>query len=131
MGEFTLGFKNFANKSKKQVDNIIRKTAFDLTSAIIMDTAVDKGRARGNWIVTVDSENNSTTTATDPSGRQTIAKAQASLLTPPNNAIYIQNNLDYIVGLEYGASAKSPQGMARVNILRFSNFLDNAVKANK
>lgn len=128
MGTFSLSFNKFKNKSVKQMDAIIRKTALELTSNIILDTPVDTGRARGAWLVSIDRENISKTDIQDKSGITTISKAESSLNNPIGRFIYIQNNLDYIVGLEYGKSKQAPNGMVRKNIIRFSKYLEESAR---
>lgn len=110
------------------MDAIIRKTALELTSNIILDTPVDTGRARGAWLVSIDRENISKTDIQDKSGITTISKAESSLNNPIGRFIYIQNNLDYIVGLEYGKSKQAPNGMVRKNIIRFSKYLEESAR---
>jgi len=131
VGTFSLSFNKFKNKSVKQMDAIIRKAALELTSSIILDTPVDTGRARGAWLVSIDRENNSKTDIQDKSGTTTISKAESSLNNPIGRFIYIQNNLDYIVGLEYGKSKQAPNGMVRKNIIRFSKYLEESARNTK
>lgn len=47
------------------------------------------------------------------------------------DTIYIQNNLPYIVGLEYGRSTQSPQGMVRLTMQEVSTYIDEAIKGVK
>jgi hypothetical protein len=130
MSNFSLDFKKFADKAVKDTDDVIRRTALDLTTAIIMDSPVDKGRLRGAWLVSIDAEDNTDPNTPDKIGRETQKRAERDLEKPIGKAIYIQNNLDYAIPLEYGTapfgfSAKAPQGMVRVNLLKFSNILES------
>lgn len=131
MGTFSLSFNKFKNKSVKQMDAIIRKTALELYSNIILDCPVATGRARAANLISIDSEDNSKPTNTDKSGQDTITKGASKLNNPIGKYIYIQNNLDYAVGLEYGKSKQAPSGFYRKNILRFNKYLEQSVRSTK
>lgn len=125
---FELAFKNIETKTTNQLEKVIRAGTFELFSSIVYDTAVDSGRARGNWQIGIDKEHNQELNTLDKSGSDTVSKAKAELEKPLGNYIYIQNNLPYIMRLEYGWSKQSPSGMARVNILRLNSIFQ---KVNK
>lgn len=129
MADFSLAFKQLNDLTIKEIEDIIRKSVFDLTNSIIMDTPVDTGRARGNWFVSFDNPINSELDNLDKNGTSTISKAQSKIINNPIPQVYwIQNNLPYILRLEYGWSKQSPAGMVRRNILRFNQFLKGNIK---
>ena len=119
MANFTFDMSRFANKSLGEIEQVVRKTAIDLTTSIIKSTPVDTGRARANWFVSFESAIEDTTDNTNfnsalADGINTLLKGKIG------KYIYIQNNLDYIVKLEYGASKQAAQGMVRINVERFA-----------
>lgn len=119
MSSFTLDMSRFANKSLGEIEQVVRKTAIDLTTSIIKSTPVDTGRARANWFVSFESAIDNTTEDTNSAkalsnATNTIRKGNLG------GTIFIQNNLDYIVKLEYGASKQAAQGMVRINVERFA-----------
>ena len=60
-------------------------------------------------------------TTTDTNYNKPLANATNTLLSSKiGKYIYIQNNLDYALKLEYGASKQAPQGMVRINVERFA-----------
>ena len=129
MSDFSIDFKRFADKSLKNTDKIIRESALTLTSAIIMDTPADTGRLKGNWQVTINTPTDTELSDTDKSGGTTIAKAQSDLDKPLGYAVWIQNNLPYVNRIEFeGWSKKSPQGMARRNIIKWDRIVDKFVR---
>ena len=129
MGDFTLAFKNINDLTTKKMETVIKKTVFDLTSAIIANTPVDTGRARANWQVSLNTPKEDKLDALDKSGNVTISKANDKIL---NNKVpttyYITNNLPYIMRLEYGWSKQSPAGMVRINLLKFNQILKGNIK---
>ena len=129
MGDFTLAFKNINDLTTKKMETLIKKSVFDLTSAIISNTPVDTGRARANWQVSFNKPIEDKLDTLDKSGNVTISKANDKIL---NNKVpttyYITNNLPYIMRLEYGWSKQSPAGMVRINLLKFNQILKGNIK---
>ena len=119
MANFTLDMSKYGEKTIKQIDQFVRKTAIDLTTSIIKSTPVDTGRARANWFVSFEDSIDNTTD--DTNSAKALSNATNTLLKGKiGKYIYIQNNLDYIVGLEYGKSKQAAQGMVRINVERFA-----------
>lgn len=119
MANFTLDMSRFANKSLGEIEQVVRKTAIDLTTSIIKTSPVDSGRFRANWFVSFeDAIDNSTT---DTNYNKALANATNTIRKGNlGGTIFIQNNLDYAVKLEYGASKQAPAGVVRVNVERFA-----------
>ena len=129
MGDFSLAFQNISTKSIKATENVIKKTVFDFTSSIISDTPVDTSRAKNNWFVTFDTPSDNTIDTLDNSGNTAINKANSKIMNNKVPMVYwINNNLPYIMRLEYGWSKQSPAGMVRLNIQRFNQFLKGNIK---
>lgn len=129
MGDFSLAFQNISTKSIKATENVIKKTVFDLTSSIISDTPVDTSRAKNNWFVTFDTPSDNTIDTLDNSGNTAINKANSKIMNNKVPMVYwINNNLPYIMRLEYGWSKQSPSGMVRLNIQRFNKYLKDNIK---
>ena len=130
MGDFTLAFKNINDLTVDKMETVIKKTVFDLTSAIIADTPVDTGRARSNWQVSFNTPIDAKLEIDDKSGRSTVSKAKRLI----NNSkvplvYYIQNNLPYIMRLEYDNwSKQAPAGFVRINLLKFNQILKGNIK---
>ncbi len=121
MANFTLDMSKFANKSLGEIEQVVRKTAIDLTTSIIKDTPRDTSRAASNWFVSFEDSIDNTTE--DTNSAKALSNATNTLLKGKiGKYIYIQNNLPYIVKLEYGYSKQSPNGMVRRNIARFSKI---------
>lgn len=130
MGDFSVVFQNITTKSIKTTENVIKKSVFDLTSAIIQDTPVDSGRLRANWLVSFNTPIDAELKLEDKDGNATIAKAKALIGGSKVPLVYwINNNLPYANHIEYGGSKlKAPQGMVRINILRFNKHLQANLK---
>ena len=143
MGDFSLAFKQINDKTDKQLNRIIKKTVFDLTSAIIQGSPTDTGRFRGNWQVSFDTPTDRELSNLDKSGNATISKIGTQINSNKIPLVYwINNNLPYGNSLEYGLypknsktgktingfSIQAPMGFVRLNIVKFNKFLKDNIK---
>lgn len=102
-----------------------------LFSAVILDTPVDTGRARGNWQISTTAPATGEVYNNDRSGRSAIALVN-SFKIKNNRVVYLTNNLPYINRLEFdGHSKQAPAGMVRKNVTRFEKLLRRAAKAKR
>lgn len=133
MKSFELQIKEFENMTTEKSELLFKKVCFDLSNSIIMDTAVDSGRARGNWQPDINSIQNDVLEIEDKSGNATVAKVASQTNNLKLGQFFtLTNNLPYILRLEYGWSkAKSPNGMVGINVMRFQQFVNQANKAIK
>ena len=113
--EFHLYIEEISKELEIAVEQVWRKTAFDLLDGIASKTPVDTGLARASWFVELDRPSNQV--GNDPTrdpispGLQTINSAKLG------NSINITNNLPYIVPLEFGHSQdQAPSGMVSVTL---------------
>ena len=122
--------KDFENMTAEKSEKLFRKVCFDLSNSIIMDTAVDKGTARGNWQPDINSIQNDVLEVEDKSGNATVAKVASQTNNLKLGQYFtLTNNLPYILRLEYGWSkTKSSNGMVGINVMRFQNFVNQANK---
>jgi hypothetical protein len=113
------------------IEDAANKTAIDVATATLdylaYNTPVDTSQALSNWQVSLGSPKRSFIGARVPgmfgstqhqSAQQTIAEAVAILTNKkPGQAIYIVNNLDYIVALNEGTISRQPGGFVEAAIL--------------
>lgn len=132
-GVFSDRIRAFAKEVPELAVQVTNKAVLDLFTKIVMDTPVDKGRARGNWQLSIGNSIQSSLITEDKDGSATIRAAQSKLFNDKSTlAIFIQNNLSYIKRLEYGWSKiKAPFGMVRRNIALMNEFLKNALSELK
>lgn len=129
---FELQMKDFENMTAEKSELLFKKVCFNLSNSIIMDTAVDKGTARGNWQPDINSIQNDVLEVEDKSGNATVSKVASQTNNLKLGQFFtLTNNLPYILRLEYGWSKKSPNGMLGINIMRFQNFVNQANKQIK
>lgn len=128
MSNFVLDMSKFTAKTEKQLSQVVRETAIGLFSAVMRSSPVDSGRARGAWMFTIAQPSN-----VAPINIRSEGEVEAEILTGtasyrPGDTLWFSNNVSYILPLEYGHSQQSPQGMVRLNVMKFQAFVNKASK---
>ena len=124
---FSLIINKWAEKSKRDIDQIRRAVILDLFNSVVYDTPVLDGRLRGNWIISVDQPSSETVDITDPTGQKTTSDIAYFVagLKPGDQKVYLSNNLPYAYRIEFGYSkVKAPEGMVRKNFARVTDKLE-------
>ena len=125
---FASDIAKFAQKTGQKLDRAIVSACYQVSEAIVMGTPVDTGRARGNWIPTVNNPSSAQLTTDDKTGAMALSKIGAVTMAAPGSVYYLVNNLPYIQRLEYGWSKQAPVGMVRINVKNFQAAIRKAVQ---
>jgi hypothetical protein len=124
---FSVDLAKFGQKAVNNAEKIVRKTGFDMHARIVKRTPVDTGRAKANTQISVNSLPSSSSLAKDTTKSSPIADAgqidfglQSKALTAVGkfnlgDTIFIYNNVEYILSLEFGSSKQAPAGMFRIS----------------
>lgn len=140
MGSFSLDVRAFVEKTKKNNETVMRQVSLKLFSAIIKASPVDTGRFRNNWFAnTGPTPSVETTTYAGPQGTAAINRMSKVVMGSKGmgwTELTLTNNLPYANIIEYGGypgdgpntiggfSKQAPQGVVRVNVLRFQQLID-------
>lgn len=108
-------------------NKITRTATIDFFSGTINDTPVDTGRARGNWVTSVDNPAQGEIDREDKGGTAAIAEVVAKTPEGAGQETFLSNSLPYIEELEYGSSQQAPNGMARRNLARVQRIVNQAI----
>ena len=131
----------FAKKAKLSNEKAVRGITIKLFSAVIKSSPVDTGRFRNNWFASFgQSHSSETTTYKGTAGSAAINRAVKVVTGSESYEQFtLANNLDYAAKLEYGGytgngpntvggySKQAPQGMVRINTIRFQQIVDAEV----
>ena len=131
---FARDLQRFRERTMEKYTKVKRLSAFDLFSAIVLETPVDKGILRNNWFASIATGSAETTDTGDKSGASTVQKIRSILEgTDLVKDVFLTNNLPYAVPIEFdGISGKAPEGMVRVNVLRWNQIVRaNARKVSR
>ncbi len=138
LARFKKEFDKSIGLAIKGAEAAIKGGSEKLFGDIIDSTPVATGQLKGNWIPTV---NNPATIRllghTDPQGTGTKSLVSAvldkfKLPLLGQKSLFLTNNLDYANRIEFGSySNKAPNGMVRINVLKFKIHLEEAAKKSK
>lgn len=127
---FSLDVKAFCEKAKKNPEIVMRQVSVKLFSAIIKGSPVDTGRFRNNWFAAFGSiPSPEITTYAGKQGTAAINR-MTKVITESRSTgggwteMTLTNNLPYAQRLEYGWSKQAPQGIVRINVLRFQQLIN-------
>ena len=127
--QFLAGVRKFSDEELlKLTSQFTRRIALEVLVSIIQNTPVDTGRAKGAWHVSLESPSESIRSSVEKlkTGGRKITKAESVKLGSivrkeglatigghkPFGAIYINNNVDYILYLEEGTAKITAFAMA-------------------
>jgi hypothetical protein len=140
LAQFNSEVTQFAQSIPGKVTLLQKKVVLEALRRLVEKTAVDSGRARGNWQATINNPAEgqvegdwpatkgpprTTRPPLRPEDKEVIAKGLAALSgLPPFQVVWISNNVDYIEFLEHGdrVSKQAPEGMLAVTIEELRNM---------
>ena len=127
-GSFSLQLSNFTNEATEELTRTQRAIIFELAKSIVMDSPVDRGTFRGNWRFSF-SPAQQQLDIHDKGGGATLAELQRFIDGFNGGTMWLLNGMPYGQMLEYGYSAKAPQGMVRRNVSRINAIVARISKA--
>lgn len=102
---------NLARQVEVGTQDMLKRVALNIDSALVLTTPVDTGRARSNWQVSIGKSALGTVDApVSPSEAIGNAKSELSKLRDSDSSVHITNNLPYIQRLNEGWSPQQPAG---------------------
>ncbi len=129
MSEFALDLSRFRIETEKQLSQVVRKVAFELFTLVVTRSPVDTGRFRANNQIAMNNLPGGSTLEIDKTGQTTLRKGNAILATfKLGDTIFIYNNVEYALTLEYGHSKQAPQGTYRLAMQDVVNHFDQLAR---
>lgn len=127
-GSFGAALGRFSVGLLEQADAVRRAVTLRLLSAVVLDTPVDTGRLRANWLLsTVTPLFVANEDAKDPTGQQTLEAIGKGVADSRfGQTLYLTNSLPYAARIEYDgwSHTKAPAGMVRRNAVRLQMLID-------
>jgi uncharacterized protein CbrC (UPF0167 family) len=121
----------FVDKANANVNQAVKETTKEIARKVVERTPADTGLAKANWQFGDGNIPASKLDAKDPSGAATVAKLEGEIDQSQSDVLYLANNADHIVALEYGHSKKRPNGMVRVTLAESRQTVSKAVEKVK
>ena len=125
-GRFRATVNEYLNRAEERARQVRNLATVYLMEDIIRDTPVLTGRLQNNW--RASTRYRPDVLAPNLSKTRTVNRIKRFIDKQRiNRPILIFNNTPYIEFIEYGEhSKKAPQGMARINIYRWQEFINRA-----
>lgn len=104
---------------------VTRKTAFDIDAELVQQTPVDTGRARSNWLPSINTPRNDMVEAGQKPDILPVTSGYKI-----DDKIYIANNLPYIQRLNNGWSGQNPTpSWVEATVAKYRSQMKRAIKA--
>lgn len=117
MGSFTLDLTRFKQKTEQQMSQKVRDIVLDLYSRIVVRSPVDTGRYRANHSISLHSLPAGAVIEFEAGGTVSVHdKGQVLAAYKLGDTIFLFNNVEYALALEYGHSQQAPQGVYRISV---------------
>lgn len=127
---FSVSISRFVGATKELLRVVPRKIVLDLFSRVVLRTPVDTGRARGNWQANTGAPMVQEADDRDTTGSATVAAIanEVGSWDVENVAIYLVNNVPYIVPLEEGSSTQAANGMVMVSMAEIPDIVEEITR---
>lgn len=126
---FSDDVSSFIAEVEEGNERIIKGTVIALYGDIIRFSPVKLGRFRANWFLSGKNPSTKETEDTDKLGQRTINEVTNQILSSRQFDVFtLTNNLPYSEKIEMGSSKFAPQGVVRVNVLRFDSLLEEQAR---
>lgn len=127
-GSFEADISRFIYHFNGNMDLTVRHTVVLASQGVIMNTPVDKGRLRGNWQFGKAFPSGEIP-GVDVSGAATLTRIAGQVTSlKAGGECWIVNNLPYAGRIEYGYSAKAPEGMVRKTLANLPAAIESYVR---
>ena len=128
--QFEMQLKDFTDVLLPEYQTVfVKKISGELLKKLINKSPVDTGRFRGAWLVKANTPDRDEPDSADTTGVATEIKGISEIGgIKQGDVVYISNNLDYALMLEYGWSKQAPQGMVAVSLNEIEAWLQGVKK---
>lgn len=121
--------RQYAEKQKRNLHDVAFESLLDLSASVIIKTPVADGHLVNNWQPTTEVPASGELDRDDLTATELIEKTKPVVSDAIGGVYYLVNNTPYAYDIEFlgHSKQKAPQGMLRVSIENYQQFLDNAI----
>jgi hypothetical protein len=127
LGDLDKKMTRLSVRAEAGINRKVRRTALAIFTELVVQTPVDTGRARSNWLIGLGGppdDGNIPAWAPGQDGNTAAANSTATIAAgtaavsdrEPGQDIYISNELPYIEQLNKGSSAQAPAGFVETAV---------------
>lgn len=132
---FALSMRELADRYKRDLAAVVTQAVQTLGERVVVRTPVDTGYARNAWWSGVDGQPSSNPVPPTKGQRGVPNSAGGtqdlqpeSFVNAPGRVWNLRNSAAYIGRLEYGYSAKAPEGMVRRTVAEWASIVEEAAR---
>ncbi|MBX5238625.1 HK97 gp10 family phage protein [Rhizobium sp. NLR22b] len=116
--DFAVGLGQLADElTDDAILAVTKKVTLQALRGVVLKSPVDTGRFRGNWNVSVNVADMSTSDSLDKNGGSTITRGAAVVeALVPYTVVWVSNGLPYARRLENGHSKQAPAGVVALTV---------------
>lgn len=121
--------RKYAEKQKRNLRDVAFESLLDLSASVIIKTPVADGHLVNNWQPTEGVPASGELNRDDRSKNELVEATKPVISDAIGGVYYLVNNTPYAYDIEFlgRSKQKAPQGMLRVSIENYQQFLDNAI----
>ena len=134
LASFAKRIQRRGRQVERGVSKVVQAAAITADRELVLNTPVDTGRARSNWIATLGvptadiiepyAPGQLLGRGEGPNAEGALAQARDAISRrKPGQSIYISNNVRYIGRLNDGSSAQAPAGFVQMAVKRAVEFI--------
>lgn len=122
-----------AGKRLKDAEEIVQTSLVNLGNSIVISAPVDTGALRNSFFSAIGQPNIGATREADVSGGDSMANLkQKALEVNIGDDFYMTNSMPYAAKIESNAhSEQAPDGMVRINALRWDSIVEAEIQRRK
>ena len=122
-----------ASRRLKDAEEIVQTSLVNLGTPIVISTPVDTGALRNSFFSAIGQPNINAKREADVSGGDSLTNLkQKALEVKIGDDFYMTSSMPYAVEIEFNAhSQQAPDGMVRINALRWDSIVEAEIQRRK
>ena len=126
--QFNADLSKFSRQIGASVKQVTKLAALKVFEGVVKRTPVDKGVARGAWVIGIGGKPEKFIAEKGASESDVLIRATSIRAASGASEIFVSNYVPYIKHLEDGTSMQAPEGMAAVTLEEVSAELKAATR---
>ena len=128
LAKFNAALSKAESKIQGDFEKFYRQVCLEVLTRVVFRTAVDTGRARGNWQLEINAPASGILDVEGAEGAMADLAISAAITKlgqiSPFSIVHITNNVEYIYYLEYDRrSPQHPEGMLEITLTEMEKWL--------
>lgn len=129
---FQLDLARLIQRAEGRVDDVVRASTLRMGRQVVLMSPVDTGRFKGNWVYGANKINPDNQNPPDKSGGSSVTRLVTGVAAwKAGETMYFTNSLPYAKRLEYGYSQQAANGMVRLAVQNWQDWVSAEARKAK